>query len=193
MPSAWSLTCTTFAFTKLLSSAARRAFSVVVPGITATVSSTSPATLWMPEPRFTSRLPPDRKVMLVKSTFSMRDSVMVLVPHSMSILPLATMSKRLPSVTAAYWILVFGKPGGLGRVFGYRPAQVDGVAGRLAVRADEGHQIGVLQMANDHRAAVVNGLERAGQRPRSHCSQAAANQTEPEEEARCRFQHLRSP
>ena len=55
---------------------------------------------WIPEPAPTRKPPPSTNVMGVKSTFSWRQSDVVVEPHSMSTVPLATASTRFSGVTA---------------------------------------------------------------------------------------------
>ena len=56
----------------------------------------------MPEAVVTRRLPPSRKVSAVKSTCCIRDSVLVVVPHSMSTVPLTTKAMRFSAVTLTH-------------------------------------------------------------------------------------------
>ncbi len=57
----------------------------------------------MGSPSRTNRLAPVMKIMLVKSTCFIRDSVIVELPHSRSMLPSATLSKRLSAPTGTYF------------------------------------------------------------------------------------------
>ena len=49
--------------------------------------------------------PPSTKIGRLKSTFSIRASVIVVVPHSASALPLATASSRVAALTGSHSIL----------------------------------------------------------------------------------------
>ncbi len=60
--------------------------------------------------RFTSTLPPSTKIGTLKSTFSMRDSVIVVVPHSMSASPFAIVKSRVAASTGFQSILSEGRP-----------------------------------------------------------------------------------
>ena len=60
------------------------------------------------ESALTTKVAPSTQIGRLKSTFSWRDRVLVVVPHSMSILPLMTASKRVASST--------GDPGDVQRV-----------------------------------------------------------------------------
>ena len=105
-----SLTLTTSAFTPFFLSAAASAFSVVVPGMTATFLPPRSATRLTADAVVTRRLPPSTKVMLVKSTRSWRESVLVVDPHSMSTVPLATDVMRSSGVTGTHFTLRLGRP-----------------------------------------------------------------------------------
>ena len=61
-------------------------------------------------PDVLSRLPPSTKVIRLKSTRSWRDRVAVVVPHSISTLPCATISIRFSAVSGTQVSLRFASP-----------------------------------------------------------------------------------
>ncbi len=82
----------------------------MVPGITATRFPLRSDTRLIADAAVTSKLPPSTKVMLVKSTCSWRASVLVVDPHSMSTVPLATEVMRSCGVTGTHLIWRFDRP-----------------------------------------------------------------------------------
>ncbi len=80
-------------------SAAARAFSVVVLGITPTRLPARSFTVPMPESAVASRLPPSTEIMWLNATCSMRPKVIVVDPHSRSIVPLTSFGMRSAGVT----------------------------------------------------------------------------------------------
>src|SRR5438093_1434044 len=81
-------------------SAAERAFSVVVLGITPTRLPARSFTVPMPESVVASRLPPSTEIMWLNATCSMRPKVIVVDPHSRSIVPLTSFALRSAGVIA---------------------------------------------------------------------------------------------
>ena len=80
----------------------------MVPGITATFLFARSATVLMLEFARTRKLPPSMKVMMLKSTCSILLSVWVVVPHSRSTVPLATMEIRVSELTGCQVDLQIG-------------------------------------------------------------------------------------
>ena len=86
------------------------AFSVVVPGITATRLFARSATELTFEPIRVSRLPPSTKVRMLKSTVACRPSVFVVDPHSRSTVPATTNGMRVSAVTGVHGVLIAASP-----------------------------------------------------------------------------------
>lgn len=99
------------ALTPATASALRNAVSVVVLVITAMRLPASAATVAGASlPARTSALPPSTKMGTEKSTRSMRDSVIVVLPHSASILRATTSSMRVSLSTGFQVTLRFAMP-----------------------------------------------------------------------------------
>ena len=107
-------------------------------------------------------LPPSTKVIRLKSTLRWRESVQVVVLHSMS-------TRRARTASSRFWIVSVTQ-----RVLQLREAelgadaardlaaQVDRVTLRLALRVGEGERRGVVDVAERDRAARADLLERSG-------------------------------
>src|SRR5207249_4472191 len=91
----------------------RRAPSVVVPGTIPTRLPPRSTTLSMPDASVVRRLPPSRKVAIVKSTSVCRDSEAVVEPHSMSMVPSTTALIRFAGDTLTH----FSRSSGRARSF----------------------------------------------------------------------------
>ncbi len=99
------------ALTPATASALRNAVSVVVLVMTAMRLPPSADTLaGASRPARTSALPPSTKIGTEKSTRSMRDSVMVVLPHSASILRATTSPMRVSASTGFHTILRSAMP-----------------------------------------------------------------------------------
>ncbi len=95
MPSAVLFTGTRIAFIPIALNSRTSACSVVVPAMTA-IRFPLRSVNWVSfDFASTSALPPSTKIGRLKATVFSRDSVIVVVPHSASALPLATSSSRV--------------------------------------------------------------------------------------------------
>ena len=95
------------AVTSAFWSAPRSAVSVVVPGMTPTFFPPKSWKLVSVAVVLTRRLPPSTKVMLLKSTCSCRESVLVVEPHSRSMVPPTTAEIRVSTVTGTHFTSSF--------------------------------------------------------------------------------------
>ena len=102
------MTGTYCAVTPNTPSARFSAVSVVVPGITAMRLPVKSAQRCGGSLARTRALPPSTKMGRLKSTRSIRDSVIVVVPHSASTLPATTSDSRVSLSTGTHSTLRFG-------------------------------------------------------------------------------------
>ena len=110
MPAAASVIGTTVALTSFAFSTSFRRFSVVVPFRTAIFLPPRSAIALIGVPALTRNPPPSKKIRFEKSTVAKRACVCVVLAHSRSARPAATICRRSVTEPESQFVLRFGSP-----------------------------------------------------------------------------------